>query len=153
MRFSYRGTSFPSDIPNGWIFDVPEVYGEINTQWIYYDTIQELNKLVDTSTTGKIVYSFASSSVSEGDKVDIQIIKVDFSSPLSEETTFNITISDGKVLRNNSIYPDTWIEQITDSITVAAGETSFEIPILVKGNVFLILQDFLISQYRRRIII
>ena len=32
MRFTCRNASFPSVLPNIWVFDQPEIY-RINTQW------------------------------------------------------------------------------------------------------------------------
>lgn len=156
LRFTYRNAGFPYAVPDGWSLDFPELTGA-NVNWVFYTDIQDVSgnaalkfetvpvlgidgryhsSYVDPTSSSKIYFYFDTTVLNEGNKVDIQSIRVNLTKPLDIETIFYISIADGKVAPNSSIYPHTWIEGVVDSITVAAGETFFEVPVLVKGNTF-----------------
>jgi hypothetical protein len=145
MRFTYRNTSFPFPVDNGWTFSSTDSAGQL-TEWVYYTNVQDVSggsalkaesrpiigsdgfyysTIFDPSASTENFYYFDSTYIFEGDRTDLQTISVNFLRPLEVDTTFYINISDGKVAPDSSIYPNTWLSLLQQSITVPAGETSF----------------------------
>ncbi len=147
--------SFPQNVPAGWRFDV--LFDGVVTSWIYYTDIRDLSSgslltsetkpslgsdglyhstIIDPSTVGKNLFYFASANINEGDKIDIQPLTINLLSPATSDTTFDVSIDRGKSTGPTRVYPNTWIELPVTSVTVKEGESSFTVPLLVKGNTF-----------------
>lgn len=119
----------PLDLSNGSVYK-SETIPVLNGSGIYEST------LVDGVLGGKNYFYFDSTSIPEGNKIDLQAIKVQFSSPATETSTFLVEITPGKTHPYDAVQPDTWITPVTIEVTVNEGDTFFEIPILINGDTF-----------------
>ena len=158
IGYLYGRTSFPANYFStpGVIWAVPDVYSESNTTWISYiatdasngsifksESLPTLNpdgyyhsSINDSLALREIVYSPSTSSIQEGDKVDLQTITFNLSSPAAESVNLDLSIAPNYVESQSYSYDDSWIKLMSSSITINPGDTSFEIPILVRGNIF-----------------
>ncbi len=143
----------------GWNWTAPEPYSGTDvagtTVHCYNDTVDNSNganfktetkpvlgpdnqyhsELIDPVAAGKNFFYFPTTWVSEGDKIDVQTIKVALAAPLSRDTVFYVHLAVGKSIPQNT-YPGGLIDGVVGSITVPALATDFDVPILIRGNKF-----------------